>query len=112
MPMAAGMSNLLKAGYMGGAYNDANHSYSPDVVIVGEHQGAFADLLGLGPALAGQLQAIAAGVGGAYVDVWGLGRRSFDYWRILGNFAGGDPVHPSDAGSLAYAAPVIALLTG
>jgi len=105
----SGLSNLLKGGYMSGAYNDAAHSYSPDVVLVGEHQGTFADLLGLGPALAGEAQALAAGVGGAYVDVWGIGKRSHDYWDDLGYFL--DAVHPNDAGSNAYAAPVIELLT-
>jgi len=105
----SGLSNLLKGGYASGAYNDGLHSFSPDFVLVGEHQGAFADLLGLGPALAGQAQAVAVGVGGAYVDVWGIGKRSHDYWDDLGYFL--DAVHPTDAGSNAYAAPVIELLT-
>jgi hypothetical protein len=102
--MAVGLSNLLK-GYMEGNAG----LFSPDVVIVGEHQGAFTDFLGSGPAMAAQAAAIAAALGGAYIDVWGIGRRSWEFWDDLGNFA--DIVHPTDAGSVAYAEPVIDLLT-
>jgi len=102
--MAEGLSRLLKS-YMQGNTVE----FSPDVVIVGEHQGAFSDLLGSGLAMAGQAAAVAAGIGGAHIDVWGIGHRSHKFWSDLGYFL--DVVHPNDAGSAAYAAPVIDLLT-
>jgi lysophospholipase L1-like esterase len=58
--------------------------------------------------------------GAAVLDVWALGRNSWDHWHDLGYWgvtngstgaAGTDAVHPSDAGHGAIAAPLIELLT-
>lgn len=104
----SGLSNILKGGYMGGAYNDTTHSYSPDVIVIGEHQGAFTDYLGIGPAIVADAASFTTGIGGAFIDFWSVGRRSYDFANAKGWFA--DTVHLSDTGSTVCANTVTELL--
>lgn len=101
----SGLARLL-----GPYYSGNSHTYSPDLVGIIQHRGDGFDFTGLYPELAGAVRDVARGLGGAVIDIWGIGRRSFKYWNDLGYFA--DGVHPSNTGHAQYAAPLIALLTG
>lgn len=103
----AGLSNLLRGYYKVQA--GAAYTFTPDLLIVGEHLANFGDSQGSGASVITDARTIAAGLGGVFIDNWGRGRRSFDYWNGLGYFA--DTVHPSDLGHAAMAAPVVDLLT-
>lgn len=100
-----GASRLLKPYYQGDTYN-----YTPDLLVVIEHQGNWFDLEGRWPAITDAQAAFASSMGGALVDVWGIGRRSYKHWLDLGYFTGGDGVHPTNAGHAAYADPILKLL--
>jgi hypothetical protein len=80
-----------------------------EVVVMGGHHGLFSDQSG--PyIMRGLGQAVAAACSGAYVDIWGRGRRSFTFWNDAGHFF--DPVHPSDSGHAIMAEALIDLLVG
>jgi lysophospholipase L1-like esterase len=98
-----GLGHIVKA-YTGGS----TFAYSPDFVFVIEHQGDWFDQEGEWPEHTTEIAAYAASIGAAVVDIWGMGRRSHQYWQDLGLFA--DTIHPNDAGHVAYARPLIDLL--
>jgi len=77
-------------------------------LVLSEHHAAFADY-GFAVGFRGLASGVARTQDAAFVDVWAKGRFDFTYWNELGYFA--DAVHPSDAGSVVYAADVIDLLT-
>jgi hypothetical protein len=64
-------------------------------------------------------RAIAEAYGAAFVDMWTLGRNSWNYWSSLGYWAnagspgsaGTDQVHPSDAGHQYIANTLLPILT-
>jgi hypothetical protein len=99
-----GASHIFRA-YNGGA----GSLYCPDLIVMAEHQGNWFDLSARYASFTAAMAAFAQGNGGAFIDIWGMGRRSFSYWDGLGYFA--DVIHPSDLGHAAYAQPVIDLLT-
>lgn len=99
-----GAANLLRS-----MTNSASLTYSPDLIVGIEHFGTWFDTNQNVPALAAAMADFASGNGGALVDVWGMGRRSWNYWDDLGYFA--DQIHPTTAGHAQYAAPFIDLLT-
>lgn len=98
-----GASHILKAYHKGNT-----RDYSPDLIVVIEHQGNWWDLGATWPSYTSVMASFAEGMGGALVDVWGIGHRSYKYWNDLGYFA--DVIHPSDLGHAAYAEPIIDLL--
>jgi hypothetical protein len=99
-----GASHILRA------YNaDTSKDFTPDLIVVIEHIGNWFDIGSRYHAFAAAMAAMAEGTGGALVDIWGIGRRSFKYWNDLGYFA--DVIHPSDSGHAAYAQPIIDLVT-
>ncbi|MFB7027187.1 MULTISPECIES: SGNH/GDSL hydrolase family protein [unclassified Streptomyces] len=61
---------------------------------------------------------LAEAYGAAFVNLWALGRSSWDYWSSLGYWgtasnpgaAGSDPIHPSDAGHAYVANAILPLL--
>jgi lysophospholipase L1-like esterase len=81
--------------------NGTTLDYSPDVVIILEHQGNWFDADREWPEIATQTRALAHGFGAAFIDMWGLGNRSHQYWEDLGLFA--DNIHPNRAGHTVYA---------
>lgn len=99
-----GVSNILHPYYSGNAYD-----YAPDLIVMREHMGNWFDTERNWPEMTSAMASMANGMGGALIDVWGIGRRSFKYWNDLGHFA--DNIHPSDSGHALYAQPVIDLLT-
>jgi hypothetical protein len=101
-----GLSNLLKGYYRQHA---APSTFTPDLLVVGEHLANFGDPYGAGPAVISEAAGIAVGMGGAFVDLWGIGRRSYQFWSDLGYWV--DTVHLSDAGHAAVADVVLDLLT-
>lgn len=101
-----GASRLVKPYYGGNTYN-----FSPDGLVIIEHQGDWFDLEGRWPDIARAQAAFASAMGAALIDLWGMGRRSYKYWLDLGYFTGGDGVHPTNAGHAAYADPTLKLLT-
>lgn len=87
----------------------ATLTYSPDVVFMIEHYGTWiAAIHDNIPTIAAAHAQMANGNGGALIDIWGSGRRSWNYWDDLGYFA--DSIHPSAAGHRQYAQPLIDLL--
>lgn len=99
-----GASNILRPTTISGTL-----TYSPEIIFVIEHYGTWiAAIHEHIPAIAGAHAQMAAGNGGALVDVWGIGRRSWAYWNSLGYFT--DSIHPSAAGHQQYAQPIIDLL--
>lgn len=100
----AGMSKIMRLYSTGDSID-----YTPDFVLVLEHIGNWFDIESEYSAMAAVVADLAGGNGAALVDIWGIGRRSHDYWDDLGYFA--DTIHPSTTGHVQYAAPVIALLT-
>jgi hypothetical protein len=98
-----GVSRILKPYYQGSTY-----SFTPDLIVVAEHQGNWFDTESHWPEIIYNMSAMAESMGGAFVDVWGIGHRSFKYWNDLGYFA--DNIHPSDTGHAQYAQPIIDLL--
>lgn len=84
------------------------YDYVPDFIFVIEHFGNWFDLQSRKNSIAAAIPTMAASVGGAVVDIWGIGHRSFKYWNDRGFFA--DAIHPRDPGHAAYAAPVISLI--
>lgn len=83
--------------------------YVPDFVFVVPHFANWFDVWSRRVGIAAEAKAMAWGIGGASVDVWGMGRRNYKFWNDRGLFA--DTVHPNDTGHQAYAEPVISLLT-
>jgi lysophospholipase L1-like esterase len=98
-----GVSRILKPYYSG-----ASKDFSPDLILMIEHQGDWFDVESHWPEYTAAMASMAEGMGGALVDVFGIGHRSYKYWNDRGYFA--DTIHPSDLGHAAYAQPVIDLL--
>lgn len=104
-----GLSSLLRAYY---GHHAQAYDFSPDLLIVIEHLGnSFQDAgaFGAGAHIVAQAHDVGIALGGAVVNNWTAGRRSFTYWDDLGYWADAF-FHPSDAGAQAMADPVIALL--
>ncbi len=81
-----------------------------EVMVLSEHQAAFADY-GQAAGVRAQGLAIALAYSGAFVDVWSQGRHSYDYWGSSGLNYFADSVHPNDNGyRFGYAPVPIALL--
>lgn len=82
---------------------------NPDVLIIMPHIGTYDTVNGF-PAIAQRARGLAEQFGAALVDVWAIGRNSWNYFNNLGYFgtsgnpgvAGTDAAHPSDAGSVFY----------
>ena len=89
----------------------------PLIVVVLPHLGKHddADTSPEYPRVVSTLRSWASGVGAAVVDVWGQGRRSWDYWDGLGAWgsigSGSDGIHLSDIGQALTARSAIDLLT-
>lgn len=98
-----GLNAIVKAYMQGSTYD-----YSPDVVFMLCHQANWFDQEQEYNSVASHIKATAESIDAAVVDVWGTGRRSFKYWNDKGYFA--DNIHPSIAGHVANAAPLIDLL--
>ena len=84
------------------------YNYTPDFIFVTEHFGNWFDIRGIKAQIAAMIPQLAQGVGGAWVDVWGIGNRNFKFWNDLGYFA--DTIHPTDAGHRLYAQKVLSLI--
>lgn len=89
-----------------------------DLIVVLEHRsargyeipGAQPDINVRWARIMSALRSVAATYGAAVIDMWGIGGRSYTEWNDAGMLY--DTVgHPSDAGHVAYAAPIIDLLT-
>ena len=100
-----GISQILSPYYSGGT-----QTFTPDSVVIIEHQGNWFDVDREWPEYTAEIAAIGESFGAAILDVWGMGKRSWKYWNNLGYF-GADPIHPTDAGHVVYARPLIDLLT-
>jgi lysophospholipase L1-like esterase len=86
----------------------------PEIVVVGQHFGKLdTEVIGNdGPRVYAMLRQLADSLSAPFVDVWGLGRHSWDYWSSLGHWLfGSDSVHLDASGGEAMAAPIIDLLT-
>lgn len=99
-----GMSRIMSTYTSGSGYD-----FSPDFVFVMPHFANWFDVYSRKNEIASELASIAAGSGGALVDVWGMAKRSYKYWNDLGYFA--DVVHPSDSGHNQHAQVVLNLIT-
>lgn len=100
-----GMSRIMKTYTMGSAIN-----YSPDFIVMTEHQGDWFDTYFRYPEVAAQQRALAQAMGGAHIDVWGKGHRSHQYWSEEPHNFFNDTIHPNNAGHVAYAEDVIDLV--
>lgn len=89
-------------------FSGSGQSYTPDVVVVLEHQGNWFDIDREWPEYTAEIAAVADSFDAAFIDIWGLGKRSWKYWNDLGYFA--DNIHPSDAGHVVYARALLDLL--
>lgn len=100
-----GYSRILKP-----YYQASSSALTPSLVVAQEHQGNWFDIYGRWPEMTSVMNAIADGMGAAYVDHWGLGRRSHQYGEDQGWFA--DAIHPSNLGhQKLYYEPIYSLLT-
>lgn len=99
-----GISQILSPYHSGNT-----QSFTPDTVVIIEHQGNWFDVDREWPSYTAEIAAVAESFGAALIDIWGLGRRSWKYWNDLGYF-GSDPIHPTDAGHVVYARALLDLL--
>jgi len=99
-----GIAKLLNPYMSGNAVG-----YSPDVIIVADHIGNWFDTARRYNDYVSALGALAKAHNAAFIDLWGLGKRSFKYWNDLGYFA--DNIHLSNAGCVVAAQPIIDILT-
>ncbi len=86
----------------------STYNYTPDFVFVTEHFGNWFDTRGIKAQIAAGIPELAQGVGGAWIDVWGIGGRNFKFWNDLGYFA--DAIHPTDLAHRLYAQKVLSLI--
>lgn len=109
-----GLSSVVKP-YMEG---DAD-VFTPDFVFCINHQGNWFDVDRKYAQIAEAIRSMAEGVGGAVIDYWGLGKRSWlysknslvapnSYWSGVN---GDNAIHPSTYGHQLMAKPLIDLLT-
>lgn len=101
--VADGLSAIMSPNVNGTTLN-----YTPDVVVILEHQGNWFDQDREWPGIAAQTRELASGFGAAFIDIWGLGRRSHQYWEDLNLFS--DNIHPNRAGHTVYARALLDVL--
>jgi lysophospholipase L1-like esterase len=101
----------------------AAHNGATDLLLLLQHVGNFGSTAGytLYSQYAARIRGLAEAYGAALVDMWSLGRNSWDYWNSLsywgnattaGGIAGTDSVHPSDAGHAYIASQVTPIVMG
>jgi lysophospholipase L1-like esterase len=77
--------------------------------VIAEHIGTWFDVYSEYAMFTQALESWAAAHNAAYIDFWGMGRRSHEYWDDLGYFA--DQIHLTTAGYAAAAQPLLDLIT-
>lgn len=90
-----------------------------DVLIVLPHIGSFDTTNYRYQDYAVRGRAIAEAYGGAFIDMWALGRNSWNYWNSLGYWSnstspgasGTDSVHPSDTGHAFIANTILPIIS-
>lgn len=90
------------------AYADQNSQ--GDAVLIINPPGTHPDRTRAYPAMAGAIQAVAAGYGAAVVDMWALIRHSTTYAEATWDYFA-DTIHPSDTGHAMIAQALTDLLT-
>lgn len=104
--LQAGLTKILMS-YKNTANSDAD--YTPDIIVVAEHIGTWFDVYNEYPLYVAGLENWAAAHNAAFIDLWGMGKRSHEYWDDLGYFA--DQIHLTTAGYAHAAQPLIDLIT-
>lgn len=99
----------------------AAHNGATDIMLLLHHVGNYggATAAGFYGQYAAHIRGVAEAYGAALIDLWALGRNSWDYWNSFGYWgnganpgpAGTDLVHASNAGHAYIANQVIPLLT-
>lgn len=111
---AANVAKFLKA-----VKDTGSATGNTDVVILLPHLGVHDTTNFKYQDFAIRARILAEAYGAAFVNMWAIGRNSWEYWRTLGYWgtnagtgaAGTDAVHPSDAGFAFMAGTVLPLLT-
>lgn len=112
------MWNAIAAVQYAAARNGRTILSPPDFIVVGEHIGTLDTVPGFTlyerdyMQLYAALRETAGAAGAAFVDVWGAGAQSWDYWASLNLWGNNntDGVHPNDTGHRVYASFLIDLL--
>ena len=86
-----GYSRILKP-----YYSSSASALAPSLIVDQEHQGNWFDIYGRWPEMTSVMDSIAAGMGGVYLDHWGIGHRQHQYMEDQGWAA--DAIHPSTLG--------------
>ena len=110
--------------YVAQAFSDlrdgSGMSGAADLVILLPHIGQFDDF-NVFHTIAKEARGLAEEYGAALVDMWSLGRNSWNYWNTSGYWgdgtlvsaggSGASVIHPSDAGAQQYANALLPILT-
>lgn len=100
-----GYSRILKPYYASSLAN-----YGPSLIVCQEHQGNWFDIFNRWPEMTSVMESIASGMGGVFIDHWGIGRRQHQYGEDRGWF--NDAIHPSALGHKEmYFDPIWGVLT-
>lgn len=103
----------------GTALSGAKATGETDILIMMQHIGTYDSASLVWHNYTSRARMIAEAYGAAYVDIWSLGRNSWNYWHDQGNWgnsttaggvAGTDTIHMSDAGHAAVADAILPIL--
>lgn len=111
---------FLKSVRDGTAAGGALASGNTDILILMQHIGKYDNATPKWPDYSDRIRGIAEAYGAAVVNMWPLGRTSWNYWNNLGNWgtsgstggvAGTDNIHMSNAGHTAVYNALLPILT-
>jgi lysophospholipase L1-like esterase len=117
--LAANVRKFLSTVKDGTSSSGVKATGNTDVLILMQHIGSYDSTTYKWQDYTERVRGIAEAYGAAFVDIWPLGRNSWNYWQSLGfwgnsttvGVAGTDTIHMSDAGHQYVANTLLPILT-